>query len=723
MPSCKLQFDPLSPKSFCLHSIDELYNWMPSNNTFNISNIPLQYREKDNSRSKLILIHDMAGGYTEDKYIQGNAYDSTYYFQYWHLADIFIYFSRKRVSIPPVNWTNNCHRNGVQCLGTFFIKGNNHMHEIEILLQGPCHLRNNDDNDNLRLWSPFFADKLVYIAKYYNFDGWLIYIECEFFPFPTSSQYKAQEFAKFLGYLTETMHQELPGSKVIWYDSMTYTSKINWQNQLTDKNELFFKSTDGIILNYWRKKLYPTIAQRLTAERYYNKSSFDIYFGINIWGKYIQGGSNFKSYKDIEIASSTHVSSALFGTAWIYETFEKKEFERIDRLFWCGGKYSDYPPLPLKNLKNNVNTEDDDSEDELIYDQKKGISDVIPTRSVPGTYWFVTNFDRGFGKHFAHRGKILLRQPWSHLSHQSILPNLDYQNLIMCPFDRNIDISCTLQDTFGAFLGGTCLVVKGQRLTHRESHDMEMDVVIPLYQMNISVSQGCILKYIYRTLLAEDVKLIMLYQFTLQNPKDSFSSVSDFCKSWLPENNFDIEDGSRITISSASDACDSQCFTLPIVENSIHGGAWTMTTTQIPAVAEESGYSLLLNRIELCVVINTASLVGIKLHTIACLGYLSIIPAFTNICVILQEETYRFFGTICWNKLTESTNDWKDVDYYIISYEIDGKNRIFLGTAFCNEYRISGLECINKARRHKIIIETVTREGTIPSSTSLNIVL
>lgn len=40
----------------------------------------------------------------------------------------------------------------------------------------------------------------VAIAKHYGFDGWLFNIECEFFPFPTSPKFKAEELAKYHTY-------------------------------------------------------------------------------------------------------------------------------------------------------------------------------------------------------------------------------------------------------------------------------------------------------------------------------------------------------------------------------------------------------------------------------------------------------------------------------------------------------------------------------------------
>ncbi|GAN08703.1 cytosolic endo-beta-N-acetylglucosaminidase isoform X1 [Mucor ambiguus] len=766
MPSRTLQKDVLAPTSFALKDMKQLFDWEPSLlDTFNVSNITLQPRESATTtalKPKLLLCHDMAGGYKEDKCIQGNDYQCIYYIQHWHLADTFVYFSHERVSIPPVNWTNACHRNGVQCLGTFLVEGNNQMHEMEALLHGPPTLNNSSD-DPMRLWSPFYADKLVAIAKYYGFDGWLINIECEFFPFPTSPYFKAQELAKFLLYLTQTMHTEIPGSKVIWYDSMTTTGEIDWQNQLTTKNELFFENSDGIFLNYWWKKEYPELARRL-AERH-GKTGIDVYFGTDVWGRHTYGGGGFRSYKGVKAASSAQTSSALFGMAWTYEHFDKSEFEKMDRLFWCGGDYSEYPPPPPpKDSKSDSEHEDsDDSEDELMYGHKKGIADTVALIPAPGKDWFVTTFDRGFGKRFYYRGKKLLCQPWSHLSHQSILPNTNYREPIVYPIDKNIAVSCALQTEHGAYLGGTSLVVVGQRLNHRESRDMESEINIPLYQLNVNVSQGCQLKYIYRTLLTEDVKVILSCHFSLHASTSSDSN--EFFNSWsLPRNlSYADEDGFRATITSTKDVCESRCFLLPATEETTGENGWITKTIGISPVTP--GNQLFIKRIEVSVVVNTASLVGLTPRVIACLGYLGIIPIPSNTVelqiqnlrwshtrieknsivkvrqeqhqqqeeeeedlsdIASQEVTLRYYGTLSWDsKSSVPSSTWKEVEYYIISHEVEDnvKSRTFLGTAFCNQYRISGLDCANKSKSHRIIVEAVDREGHITAQSNLDVVL
>lgn len=40
----------------------------------------------------------------------------------------------------------------------------------------------------------------------------------------------------FLRYLTDQMHERVPSSVVIWYDSVLKNGSLNWQNELNDNN-------------------------------------------------------------------------------------------------------------------------------------------------------------------------------------------------------------------------------------------------------------------------------------------------------------------------------------------------------------------------------------------------------------------------------------------------------------------------------------------------------
>lgn len=41
---------------------------------------------------------------------------------------------------------------------------------------------------------------------------------------------------EFVKYLTAEMHQRIPNSLVIWYDSVTYKGDLAWQDELNAKN-------------------------------------------------------------------------------------------------------------------------------------------------------------------------------------------------------------------------------------------------------------------------------------------------------------------------------------------------------------------------------------------------------------------------------------------------------------------------------------------------------
>lgn len=79
------------------------------------------------------------------------------------------------------------------------------------------------------LTSREFAYFLVAIARKCQFDGYLINIERE-----VKSIFN---FKKWLKFLTDKMHQFIPNSQVIWYDSInSEKGYIDYQNALTPKN-------------------------------------------------------------------------------------------------------------------------------------------------------------------------------------------------------------------------------------------------------------------------------------------------------------------------------------------------------------------------------------------------------------------------------------------------------------------------------------------------------
>lgn len=59
-----------------------------------------------------------------------------------------------------------------------------------------------------------------------------------------------KDIRKLVTELKEKLSHKVPGSLVLWYDSITTSGKLSYQNALTEKNKPFFDDCDGIFLNY-----------------------------------------------------------------------------------------------------------------------------------------------------------------------------------------------------------------------------------------------------------------------------------------------------------------------------------------------------------------------------------------------------------------------------------------------------------------------------------------
>lgn len=83
-------------------------------------------------------------------------------FYYWSIVDTFVYFSHHFITIPPCGWINAAHDHGVKVLGTVITEGTNNAWNTILY-----------SRENARR----FANALISVAKYYDFEGWLLNIE------------------------------------------------------------------------------------------------------------------------------------------------------------------------------------------------------------------------------------------------------------------------------------------------------------------------------------------------------------------------------------------------------------------------------------------------------------------------------------------------------------------------------------------------------------------
>lgn len=243
----------------------------------------------------------------------------------------------------------------------------------------------------------------------------------------------------------------------------------------------------------------------------------------------------------------------------------------------------------------------------------------------------------------------------------------------------------------------------------------------------------------------KDVKLTVACHFLLKT-NDSVN----FFKVWQPDENFSFEydDGMRATVTTEN-STESRCFLLRTTEEDTGENDWITKTINVPAVPE--GSQLYITRLEVSVVLDTAGLVGLANQVIACLGYISIIPTINSgiktdssrsiqgffwkdqkytkvgkesLDDIAQEEVHRYYGTLNWENTANAVNAWEEIDYYNVfcKESDDSATRTFLGTAFCNQFRVSGLDVV-LSKLSKIVVEAVSKEGYISSSGSIDLSL
>ncbi|KAG5885999.1 hypothetical protein JTB14_025393 [Gonioctena quinquepunctata] len=307
--------------------VDKVKPRVPRSSCVILNTIPFCHSDSDHfyvrnridrrTVAKTLICHDYKGGYQADKYLHDSDEDvlgDGYTFYNWAQMDIFVYFSHHFITIPPLCWINAGHKNGVKVLGTLIT-------EFE---SGSKICDQNIFKNRESMMS--FAESLAELTKIFGFDGWLLNIE--------NKVVNIDVLKEFVPYITNLIHQVNSENLVIWYDSVTIKGDLNWQNELNDKNKFFFDSCDGIFLNYtWTEETLMRTAEVAKAR------NFDVFVGLDVFGRNMFGGGKFNSYKAAEVTSRYNLSLAIFAPGWTHETLEKsddffEEFMNRDSAFW-----------------------------------------------------------------------------------------------------------------------------------------------------------------------------------------------------------------------------------------------------------------------------------------------------------------------------------------------------------------------------------------------------
>ncbi|ESQ40461.1 hypothetical protein EUTSA_v10012879mg [Eutrema salsugineum] len=367
-------FDPTKPStpiSFPIKNLQDLESrsyFQSFHFSFNRSSVSLRRNiGRLPDRSRLLVCHDMKGGYVDDKWVQGCGNNTGFAIWNWYLMDVFVYFSHSLVTLPPPCWTNTAHRHGVKVLGTFITEWDQGKATCKELLA-------------TKESAQMYAERLAELAAALGFDGWLINIENEI------DQVQIPNLKAFVSHLTKFMHSSVPGGLVIWYDSVTVDGLLAWQDQLTEKNKPFFDICDGIFMNYTWKENYPKASAEIAGDR-----KHEVYMGIDVFGRGSFGGGQWTANIALDLLKRNDVSAAIFAPGWVYETEQPPDYHTAQNKWWS------------------------------LVEKSWGIVQRYP-ESLP----FYSDFNQGLGSHVSLGGRILSDAPWYNISCQTLQPLLEF---------------------------------------------------------------------------------------------------------------------------------------------------------------------------------------------------------------------------------------------------------------------------------------------------------
>ncbi|XP_032831936.2 cytosolic endo-beta-N-acetylglucosaminidase [Petromyzon marinus] len=391
---------------------------------------------------RTLVCHDMMGGYLDDRFVQGVCSDEPYSFYHWAHVDVFIYFSHHTVTVPPVGWVNAAHRHAVPILGTFITEWRGGEEVCDRFLQGEESAR-------------ALANQLVRISTFYQLDGWFINIENNVQP------EKVAVLLGFLRYLRELLRAASPRAMVLWYDSVVASGRLDWQNELNDKNRPFFDASDGIFLNYaWTSEGLVRSAELAGSRR------ADVYAGVDVFGRGLPGREGYAARISMQEIWNLRLSAAIFAPGWVYERHERPDFHNHQHRFWSA----------------------------MVEHTNPHSVSALPIS---------TSFCRGQGRNLYRRGKVCRAGPWHNLSSQNLQPiYTDTRQLNPEGAEATAvgaAVASTLEShvylrsvTDVAFEGGGCLLVQGLLAPDKAR------LAVRLLSVMVHSPPTLLLSYVYR---------------------------------------------------------------------------------------------------------------------------------------------------------------------------------------------------------------------------------
>lgn len=492
-------------------SMEQLHTWS-ENSTLadkkNVSNEPVKERfvaqlsGNLDPKVKVLIAPDGMNNFAN--YIAEQTTFNLYNFTHWSHIDVLNWFAgtaTQTVNIPAKPWVDAAHKNGVKVIGSIFLAVSQYGGSADTV----ASLLQRDKQGGFPA-----AQKLIEIATFYGFDGWLMNQETDLTVVKDQNKdiikgkfdYKraaflAKEMQHFMQYLTLIAPPEM---EIHWYDAMLLNGKVRWQNELNERNEAFFqidddplgRVSDALFVNYWwDAAMLQSSNQKAKALK---RSSYDMYFGADLWPERKAQSMFVESdwlHSIFPNAGNKALSSiALFANNVNFNFSGNQKLAELSRFKTDKQDYRSFYDAETRLFSgDDLNLYSDDGKSSW-----PGLGRYVPAKSTLTDLPFSTHFNTGHGLD-KYRDGSKVSGEWHDLAQQDILPTWQFAV-------KGHTSAQVFYDFSTAFNGGSSLAIQAD-LT-------QGSVEIPLFQSRFSIDADSTLSWAVRSAQTESVLTIWL---------------------------------------------------------------------------------------------------------------------------------------------------------------------------------------------------------------------
>ncbi|GAA1139138.1 mannosyl-glycoprotein endo-beta-N-acetylglucosaminidase [Kitasatospora gansuensis] len=453
-----------------------ILNWDPATDPdarFNRSRVPLRPRVSDpalkantNARAGEGKIASLVSfGPTSNNPSQGSADPNYYAFGYWQYVDKLVFWGGSAgeglILAPNPTVIDAAHRNGVKVYGTVFFPPTAYGGQLQWV---------RDFTQKSGTTYPV-ADKLAQAAQYYGFDGWFINQETDGGDAALATELRNEmRYARSLGPV-----------EFMWYDAMTESGSVSWQNALTSANDAFLqesakRTSDSMFVNFgWSSS---GLNSSRTLARSLGRSEYELYSGIDTEAN---GYNTSVSWGALFPAGQPHTTSlGLYRPEWTWKSAtDRADFYAKDSRYWVGAN------------ADPANTTTSSS--------WKGLANYVAESSPITAKPFVTSFGTGQGDFYNSGGVRVGSTGWNNLSLQDVPPTYHWS---VSSTGSRLTPSIDFTD---AYEGGSSLRLTGT---------LDATNTVRLYQTQLPVAADTKLSVTLKTPTARATNLRAAVAFT-----------------------------------------------------------------------------------------------------------------------------------------------------------------------------------------------------------------